>query len=202
MHVESIRKNALLIAMSIVVLSAFILLFLVICFSLVPIKSENIGLLVGLSIPTIISMWLFPMFCTYILRIKTDIKQCRKGILISCLWMILFITIYCLLYSGEFESEINMMVIIGHYIIVSIGEEFTYRRVVLDILNTRYASGISILLSAVMFSFILHLNENILVNIAIRFPIGIVLGYIATKTRTISYTVLLHTIYNLLVFII
>ncbi|WP_420911378.1 CPBP family intramembrane glutamic endopeptidase [Kandleria vitulina] len=91
--------------------------------------------------------------------------------------------------------------IILHYSIVSLGEEYTYRTLILDVLKQKYKVWISIAISALLFSFILHINEDILINLLIRFPIGLILGYISNKTNTIMYSIILHTIYNLMIFI-
>ena len=95
-----------------------------------------------------------------------------------------------------------MCVIMLHYTIVSLGEEFTYRKLIIGLLKEKYKTWISILVSAILFAFILHMSEDIVTNLFIRFPMGVILGCIAVKTNSIAYTVVLHTIYNLIVFII
>ena len=95
-----------------------------------------------------------------------------------------------------------MFMMIFHYIVVSVGEEFTYRKLILKLLNERYKTNIAVVISAFLFSFLLHINESLLGNLLIRFPIGIVLGFIAVKTESIAYTIILHTMYNLIVLIL
>ncbi len=197
------RKYALLIAVAISMLSAFMLLFLMICFSLLPIRTMEGSMLVGLTLPTVISLYLFPKMCQRVLIPEGNrfIKEIdKKGKAMLCLAG--FAVLYSIVCRKEFASVSLMCMIIFHYTVVSLGEEFTYRKLILGFLNTRYKTWISVAASAFMFSFILHMNEELIVNLLIRFPMGIVLGYIAVKTNSIAYTIVLHTVYNLIVLIL
>ena len=120
----------------------------------------------------------------------------------SILYLVVFSILYGVMYRREFESIPMICIVIFHYTIVSLGEEFTYRKLILRLLNIRYKTWVAIIISAIMFSFILHINENLILNLLIRFPMGIVFGCVAVKTNSIAYTVVLHTIYNLIVLIL
>ncbi|MFR6275769.1 MAG: lysostaphin resistance A-like protein [Blautia sp.] len=197
------RKYSLLIAIAISVISAFMLLFLMICFGFFPIRIMEGSMLVGLTMPTVISLYLFPKLCQKTLmpernKSPKEMKQRWKAIL----FLVGFAVLYGIICRKEFESIPMMAVIILHYTSVSLGEEFTYRKLILGLLNTRYKTWIAVVVNAIMFSFILHINEDLIANLLIRFPMGIVLGCIAVKTNTIAYTIVLHTIYNLIVLIL
>ena len=193
------RKYSLLIAIAISVISAFMLLFLMICFGFFPIRIMEGSMLVGLTMPTVISLYLFPKLCQKTLmpernKSPKEMKQRWKAIL----FLVGFAVLYGIICRKEFESIPMMAVIILHYTAVSLGEEFTYRKLILGLLNTRYKTWIAVVVNAIMFSFILHINEDLIANLLIRFPMGIVLGCIAVKKNTIAYTIVLHTIYNLI----
>ena len=197
------RKYSLLIAIAISVISAFMLLFLMICFGFFPIRIMEGSMLVGLTMPTVISLYLFPKLCQKTLmpernKSPKEMKQRWKAIL----FLVGFAVLYGIICRKEFESIPMIAVIILHYTAVSLGEEFTYRKLILGLLNTRYKTWIAVVVNAIMFSFILHINEDLIANLLIRFPMGIVLGCIAVKTNTIAYTIVLHTIYNLIVLIL
>ena len=197
------RKYSLLIAIAISVISAFMLLFLMICFGFFPIRIMEGSMLVGLTMPTVISLYLFPKLCQKTLmpernKSPKEMKQRWKAIL----FLVGFAVLYGIICRKEFESIPMMAVIILHFTAVSLGEEFTYRKLILGLLNTRYKTWIAVVVNAIMFSFILHINEDLIANLLIRFPMGIVLGCIAVKTNTIAYTIVLHTIYNLIVLIL
>ena len=113
-----------------------------------------------------------------------------------------FVVLYVMICWQKFESISMMLVIILHYTVVSLGEEFTYRKLILGFLDRRYKTWIAVVASAFMFAFILHISEDFIINLLIRFPMGIVFGCIAVKTDTIAYTIVLHTIYNLTILIL
>lgn len=197
------RKYAMLIAAAISALSAFMLLFLMICFGFFPIRSMEESMLVGLTMPTVISLYLFPKLCQKALMPESDKSPKERGQrwkAILCLAG--FAVIYSVLCREEFESITMMVIIIMHYVAVSLGEEFTYRKLILGLLNAKYKTWIAVTANAFMFSFILHINEDLIANLLIRFPMGILFGGIAVKTNSIAYTIVLHTIYNLIVLIL
>ena len=197
------RKYALLIAIAISVFSAFMLLFLMICFGFLPVRTIEGSMFIGLTLPTIVSLYLFPKLCQSVLMSESNkfLKEMNKKWK-SILYLVVFSILYGVMYRREFESIPMICIVIFHYTIVSLGEEFTYRKLILRLLNIRYKTWVAIIISAIMFSFILHINENLILNLLIRFPMGIVFGCVAVKTNSIAYTVVLHTIYNLIVLIL
>jgi membrane protease YdiL (CAAX protease family) len=170
-----------------------------ITFSIIPVKTKEISMLITLTLPTIISLYLLPKSLSKFLIKNKNISI--KEIIFTITFLLVFSIIYGLLFLNKFDSLSMMIIIILHYSIVSLGEEYTYRTLILDVLKQKYKVWISIAISALLFSFILHINEDILINLLIRFPIGLILGYISNKTNTIMYSIILHTIYNLMIFI-
>jgi len=200
---ESLKSRySLWMAVGISATSAFILLFLMLLFHLIPVTKMEVGMIVGLTIPTVIALYLYPKIYERILALEEkNKKEGRKRILVSFLCFTCFVLLYGIICMAEFHSLSMMCVIIIHYIVVSLGEEFTYRKLIISLLNKKYKTWIAIIVSAFLFAFILHMNEDIVINLFIRFPMGVILGCIAVKTNSIAYTVVLHTIYNLILFI-
>ncbi|WP_051654378.1 CPBP family intramembrane glutamic endopeptidase [Kandleria vitulina] len=193
------KDYALLTSLTISVITSCILLLLMITFSIIPVKTKEISMLITLTLPTIISLYLLPKSLSKFLIKNKNISI--KEIIFTITFLLVFSIIYGLLFINKFDSLSMMIIIILHYSIVSLGEEYTYRTLILDVLKQKYKVWISIAISALLFSFILHINEDILINLLIRFPIGLILGYISNKTNTIMYSIILHTIYNLMIFI-
>ncbi len=193
------KDYALLTSLTISVITSCILLLLMITFSIIPVKTKEISMLITLTLPTIISLYLLPKSLSKFLIKNKNISI--KEIIFTITFLLVFSIIYGLLFLNKFDSLSMMIMIILHYSIVSLGEEYTYRTLILDVLKQKYKVWISIAISALLFSFILHINEDILINLLIRFPIGLILGYISNKTNTIMYSIILHTIYNLMIFI-
>lgn len=197
------KRYAILVALAISVFTAFMLLSLIICLGMIPVSGIEGSMIMGLTVPTIISLYLVPkVLYKFLLPIRGKTKANTK---IECVIIIVFLA-FCILYGiryrAEFESRAMMCTVILHYTVVSIGEEFTYRKLIPQILARRYKYWVGIVLSAVMFAFVLHINEAVTVNLLIRFPMGIAFGFIAMKSERITYTVILHTIYNLIVLVI
>ncbi len=193
------KDYALLTSLTISVITSCILLLLMITFSIIPVKTKEISMLITLTLPTITSLYLLPKSLSKFLIKNKNISI--KEIIFTITFLLVFSIIYGLLFLNKFDSLSMMIIIILHYSIVSLGEEYTYRTLILDVLKQKYKVWISIAISALLFSFILHINEDILINLLIRFPIGLILGYISNKTNTIIYSIILHTIYNLMIFI-
>jgi membrane protease YdiL (CAAX protease family) len=193
------KDYALLTSLTISVITSCILLLLMITFSIIPVKTKEISMLITLTLPTIISLYLLPKSLSKFLIKNKNISI--KEIIFTITFLLVFSIIYGLLFLNKFDSLSMMIIIILHYSIVSLGEEYTYRTLILDVLKQKYKVWISIAISALLFSFILHINEDILINLLIRFPIGLILGYISNKTNKIMYSIILHTIYNLMIFI-
>ena len=171
------KDYALLTSLTISVITSCILLLLMITFSIIPVKTKEISMLITLTLPTIISLYLLPKSLSKFLIKNKNISI--KEIIFTITFLLVFSIIYGLLFLNKFDSLSMMIIIILHYSIVSLGEEYTYRTLILDVLKQKYKVWISIAISALLFSFILHINEDILINLLIRFPIGLILGYIS-----------------------
>ncbi|MCQ2494598.1 MAG: CPBP family intramembrane metalloprotease [Lachnospiraceae bacterium] len=76
-------------------------------------------------------------------------------------------------------------------IIAPILEEFLFRKLIIDKLS-RFGEGVAILVSAVMFG----LYHGNIVQLIYAAMLGLVLGYVYSKTRKIHYTIIIHMLIN------
>ncbi|WP_438477268.1 lysostaphin resistance A-like protein [Streptococcus pluranimalium] len=83
-----------------------------------------------------------------------------------------------------------------HQMIISMCEEFLFRFIIYKILKSNYSYATSILITALLFGVVLHLNYPILDNLFIRTPLGILFSILATKFG-LEYAIGSHWIYNL-----
>ena len=97
------------------------------------------------------------------------------------------------------ESKMLMIALIVHYIALGVSEEYLSRVVILKLLSEKYGKVASIVISAMIFSFVLHNNESFIINCVVRTPLGLVFGYITNKTECSYYTMSLHALYDLAV---
>ncbi|QSZ26622.1 CPBP family intramembrane metalloprotease [Aceticella autotrophica] len=89
-----------------------------------------------------------------------------------------------------------------HNFAVGLSEEILVRGVILKELKKIFNVYYSIVIDALIFAFVFHANDNIEINLFIRFPLGLILGLIATRAKSIHPCVLLHWSYNIAVVLI
>ncbi len=90
-------------------------------------------------------------------------------------------------------SLLNFLIsILSIAIFPAIFEELAFRGVIFNELSKITSLKITIIISSILFT-ILHFS---LISIIWIFPIGIILGYLRAKYRTIWYGILTHFVYN------
>lgn len=157
--------------------------------------SEEINNFIILSLPVFIGMVIFPLLISRIVGIKLNKFS---FINISKITIILLL-IACLVTVFKFENDSVGMDIILNTCIIAFSEEYLFRYFLLNNSGSnKKERRLMLLLSSLIFAFIVHNNEPLLNNLLIRFPMGITLGYIYTKTEKIDYSILIHYIYNIL----
>lgn len=179
--------------------SALIMLLSMTMFSFLIIKGEAFQLLIYSTCPLLISALLFPFLVTKLIKLDTKYDNDNfMNALKSCIMFFLFLIPYSIIRGVYFENTMFMVALIVHYALLGVSEEYISRVVVLKILSEKYNGVLSIIISAFIFSFILHNNENFIVNLLVRTPLGIFFGYITRKTKCAYYTMSLHAIYDLI----
>lgn len=87
------------------------------------------------------------------------------------------------------------------FILSSISEEFLFRGLIEYHLCQYYTTTITILIQAMLFAFIGHQSFDIVTNLIVRVPLGILLSYLRRLTSLYSPCILLHALYDTLLFI-
>ena len=87
--------------------------------------------------------------------------------------------------------------VVGAVLLGPILEEIIFRSIILRGLLTRYSPKFAIVFSAIIFGLI----HGRTLQIWVTFIIGLILGYVYYKTKSIGTTVLLHSFVNLIVLI-
>jgi hypothetical protein len=87
-------------------------------------------------------------------------------------------------------------ILVLHNFAVGLSEEILVRGVILTELKKIFNVYSSIVIDALIFAFVFHANEDIKINLFIRFPLGLILALIATRAKSIHPCVLLHWAYN------
>ena len=200
METELKKENILICSVGISLLTAVGLLVCLLSFNMLPLPRSMIF---SVSLPTIFALFFIPKFFQKRFHLETDTQFFKTKLsYITIPLMLCFSIGYVLLFHNNFESYMGAAVIIIHYLAVTIGEEFVYRNLLPGLLSKKFNKVSAVIISSLLFALILHINEPILANLAIRLPLGLIFGTIAAKTKSISYTIMLHTMYNLTVFLL
>lgn len=203
---EDIYNNVLkVIALS--VLPPLMLLILLISISMIigilNITQPLISILDSQSIPIFISFVLIPI---YILKLtdKLNFKDIglvdflNKRTIITTL-SILFLFISIVMYTNKFNDIATNYYVFIHFMFIGISEEILTRGIMIHILSRNLGKVVSMILSSLIFAFVFHSNENILTNLIIRLPLGIILGSMYLYTKNLSSSILLHWFYDVIV---
>ena len=82
--------------------------------------------------------------------------------------------------------------------IISISEEVLFRYIIYTIIRKNHSYRSTVLITSILFAFLLHMNYPLLDNLFIRMPFSIVFTMIATKLG-LQYSIGGHWLYNLVV---
>lgn len=149
----------------------------------------------------IIGMVIFPIIylrkndnavCNFVdLGLKIDFPL--DAIFITLL-IIFLIVVKALIFKGD------IVFALVQNIPIAFCEEFWCKGVIFTQLKHIYKNNyIVIFISAMIFAFITHLEQSFLENLILRFPFGLVSGFIYYKTGKLLYPVLLHLLYNAMI---
>lgn len=190
------NRSPLITALALVSLNILSLLLLIMTFSVL--NSDNPFLM--MTLPTVVSFIIIPkLFLKYMgIEDRLDTKKYIKS---SLAIFICFSVVYIYIFKSKFEMSFISFWIIN-YIFVSIGEEYIYRHLLINLLAKKLNIVLSVVISSLVFAFILHNNESFITNLCYRLPLALVLSSIYVKTESLSLPVFVHTIYNLMVMVI
>lgn len=108
----------------------------------------------------------------------------------------MYVYIFLIIFIGLL-FKISIVDII-HPLIISFSEEFLFRSLIMYILLKNFKSFHTYIIGSFIFAFILHINGDFLGNLIIKFPISILLYFLADKYG-LQETIAIHWIYNMLV---
>lgn len=177
------------------VLSGLSLIILILVSELVLKQNEMLS---ALTLPTLLSLVVLPVVLKKFLGIQgEDVVTFNKlKIFILLLLTIILVIIYFIKFQKNI-SEQTMIILIVHYYLAAFSEEFLYRKIIIDDISSKWNDIAGLIISAILFAFIGHLGEGFINNFIYRLPLGLILGVIKIKTKTIAYTTIIHAFYNL-----
>lgn len=94
--------------------------------------------------------------------------------------------------------EFNLII---HFLAIGISEEILFRDLHLSYLQEKIGTLSSVIITSLLFALILHMGESLLINLLVRFPIGLILSMIRIKLG-LAEAIGAHWLYDVLVTII
>lgn len=175
--------------LSITVVSMLTLNFAVVIFAIFLNSFGDNAILLGTDLAMLISLVVIPSImhavflgdsCSYHLNLKHLVEI---GVLAIC-----FVGL-CRFYPSFY---------VLHFLVISFSEELFSRGIQFRYLFQRVGKVGAILITSILFAFVLHLNEGILENLFVRLPLGLILCFVRVKFG-LAKSILLHWLYNLVV---
>lgn len=139
------------------------------------------------SVPVILGLIVFPKCIAILKLIKLEN---RLNLKINIWVLMLFILAIGL---GIMKSNIGIELFVVT-LVIAISEEYLFRYYLMDGSNSKSI----IIISSLVFAFVVHSNEPFLSNLVIRFPLGAILGSVYYKNKNFLLPTTLHLFYNLL----
>lgn len=128
-----------------------------------------------------------------------DINKINKIDIVMFLFGNIFL-IYFYIKTNNVVAYLPLVII--KFMVVAISEEILYRIYLQKILEKIFTVRIALLLQSFMFAFILHSGLPVILNLLLRFPIGIILTCIYKKNNRIDIPILIHYFYNFIIIMI
>ncbi|WP_416361216.1 type II CAAX prenyl endopeptidase Rce1 family protein [Mammaliicoccus sp. Dog046] len=88
--------------------------------------------------------------------------------------------------------------VVYYFLVVSIAEEYLFREIIFKILQKEFPILYVYIIGSILFAFVLHINEPLLINLIIRFPSALFLNFLRSKFNLFT-CITTHWIYNLIV---
>lgn len=85
-----------------------------------------------------------------------------------------------------------------HQMVISMCEEVLFRYIIYRLIRKNSSYGMAVLVSSLLFGFVLHMEYPVIDNLLIRTPLGILFSLLATRFG-LQYAIAGHWLYNLIV---
>ena len=195
---QELFSNLLVLTLTPVILTVlFGVLISIICNGLI--ENRNLVDLIVIWVSMIMGMCVMPL--VYLRRTNGKFSMEELGIRrLSNIDVVLLALVILFLVSGVFFIPNVQVYDFFQNVSIAFAEEFWCKAILFyqlrKITNKKY---IIIILSAIIFAFVTHMNGNIETNLLLRMPMGIITGVIYEKDRNLVLPFLLHLVYNIVI---
>lgn len=105
-------------------------------------------------------------------------------------------------YAVQISSTAEFVTKLIHIMVIGITEEIMMRGIVFNDLEEKFNTVIAIVLNSLIFAFIYHSGSDLLSNLLVRFPLGLILSLVRVKTKNVYNSIVMHSWYNMLMLVI
>ncbi len=100
---------------------------------------------------------------------------------------------------GPLDSSPYIIISLSiRWLFVAFGEETLYRGILQRRLSALWGKYLGLILASVVFAFLGHPNAPLAVNLALRLPFGIILGYLYLRSQSLLIPIGAHCAFNIL----
>lgn len=183
-----------------------ILALLILSISLSILLPDNLlknphSLWIGQSLPLLISFVILPwLYLAKIEKMKVLQTLVTSGYQVRLDSLLAFVFLAMLLFLFMNGKLISHYIAISHFAVVALSEEFLTRGILIKKLSKTFTPALCLIISSICFAFIFHSNVSMLMNLLIRLPLGLLLGFLYLKAKNLRTPILVHWVYNVLVF--
>lgn len=159
--------------------------------------------LISLTMPTFICMAAIPV--SYLIKYRIPFHKIYIGFVhnrqnVFVLATCAAVCFICIVYTGTISSySATFWLLLIHFFCIGLSEEILARGMIAYYLREIFSESITIVVSALIFAFVFHSNADVVTNLIVRFPLGLLFGYMTEKTKSIYPAVLIHWGYDIIV---
>ena len=175
--------------LSITIISMLLLNFTVVIFAIIFNNLGDNAIILSTDLAMIVSLIVFPLVIHAKFLGDLRFYHITWKKIVDFNVIIIFFILLC-----KFFPTIYVL----HFLAVSISEETFSREIQFKYLYERIGKINAIIITSIIFAFILHLNEKFIENLIIRLPLGLALCIIRNKLGLLK-SILGHWFYNLII---
>lgn len=154
-------------------------------------KSNDLFYITLFTLTFLVSFILLPTIIVKLITRKSFIHIFNNIVNIKRLIILMPVTFIVSLLLTDLSTTLQ-------YLVVAMGEEYLFRHLIFLLLKEKFSKIYTYIIGSILFACVLHINDNLLSNLLIRFPSSIIFYYLADRYR-LQDSIALHWFYNVIV---
>jgi len=160
--------------------------------------------LVGFSFPMLIGLGVVPLF----IKMRSEKKTFRElgftmanpKLTIGLCAVSIALLVFAVIYGWDDPTISGLMsIIVVHFLFVGISEETILRSVIYDETGKIFKGVLNCVVTGLIFACAYHSGDDFVGNLMVRFPLGLLLGLLRYKSKSIYPAIAFHWAYDVFV---